>query len=103
FHPPTTELYPLSLHDALPISINELDGLSVRQARLSVLESHIAIARAGVAAAEADMDASVIRASEDGRVLERMVEVGGSARVGEPDRKSTRLNSSHQIISYAVF
>src|SRR5258708_14272051 len=22
---------------------------------------------------------------------------------GEPDRKSTRLNSSHQIISYAVF
>ena len=65
-------------------AMNELDGLSVRQARLSVLESHIAIARAGVAAAEADMDASVIRASEDGRVLERMVEVGGSARVGEP-------------------
>src|SRR5258708_16454361 len=25
------------------------------------------------------------------------------ARVGELDRKSTRLNSSHQIISYAVF
>src|SRR5438552_14494385 len=28
--------------------------------------------------------------------------VGNSAIVG-PDRKSTRLNSSHQIISYAVF
>src|SRR5207244_4643139 len=27
--------------------------------------------------------------------------VGG--QVGKPDRKSTRLNSSHQIISYAVF
>src|SRR5438552_13612347 len=25
------------------------------------------------------------------------------ARVPNPDRKSTRLNSSHQIISYAVF
>src|SRR5258708_10857318 len=25
------------------------------------------------------------------------------ARPGVPDRKSTRLNSSHQIISYAVF
>src|SRR5207244_5281711 len=24
-------------------------------------------------------------------------------RPGDPDRKSTRLNSSHQIISYAVF
>src|SRR5258708_12425968 len=27
----------------------------------------------------------------------------GSARVTDRDRKSTRLNSSHQIISYAVF
>src|SRR5258708_21538384 len=26
-----------------------------------------------------------------------------TARTEEPDRKSTRLNSSHQIISYAVF
>src|SRR5207244_13580831 len=25
------------------------------------------------------------------------------SRIGERDRKSTRLNSSHQIISYAVF
>src|SRR5947208_6727933 len=28
---------------------------------------------------------------------------GGAAGRGERDRKSTRLNSSHQIISYAVF
>ena len=63
---------------------NELDGLSVRRARLSILESQIAIARAGVAAVESDMDASVIRAPEDGRVMERIVEVGGAARVGEP-------------------
>src|SRR5947208_9608703 len=27
----------------------------------------------------------------------------GRGRVGRGDRKSTRLNSSHQIISYAVF
>src|SRR5258708_8540199 len=33
------------------------------------------------------------------------VRVAGVCRGGEPsrDRKSTRLNSSHQIISYAVF
>src|SRR5207244_11855067 len=29
--------------------------------------------------------------------------VPGSVRERPPDRKSTRLNSSHQIISYAVF
>src|SRR3712207_8725790 len=28
---------------------------------------------------------------------------GGAARRGHPDRKSTRLNSSHANISYAVF
>src|SRR5258708_25624221 len=34
----------------------------------------------------------------------RRYSVGGShRRVGIRDRKSTRLNSSHQIISYAVF
>src|SRR5207244_7099285 len=32
---------------------------------------------------------------------DRFLEVG--VRPGERDRKSTRLNSSHQIISYAVF
>src|SRR5258708_12643485 len=34
----------------------------------------------------------------DGRVRVRRVGIARS-----PDRKSTRLNSSHQIISYAVF
>ena len=63
---------------------NDLDGVSVLEARLKVLESQIAVARARVAAAEADLDATVIRAPEDGRVLARIVELGGSARVGEP-------------------
>src|SRR5258708_11311848 len=29
--------------------------------------------------------------------------LGAAAHLGSQDRKSTRLNSSHQIISYAVF
>src|SRR5258708_16098218 len=34
----------------------------------------------------------------------RVSETGaGQSRLGKIDRKSTRLNSSHQIISYAVF
>src|SRR5258708_30171189 len=32
-----------------------------------------------------------------------LVDVSGSMNVHRTDRKSTRLNSSHQIISYAVF
>src|SRR5688572_32044068 len=64
----TTEIYTLSLHDALPIS-------SV--ARVAPAESAAAsVARAGPAV-------SVVQAARD--------------------RKSTRLNSSHSQISYAVF
>jgi multidrug resistance efflux pump len=65
-------------------AMNELEGLRVREARLPVLESQIEMARARVAAAEADLEATVIRAPEDGSILERIVEVGGSAKVGEP-------------------
>lgn len=63
---------------------NELEGVHVRDSRLGVLESMIDVARANLSAAETDLDDAVIRAPEDGRVLERIVEVGGSAKVGEP-------------------
>src|SRR5258708_32031427 len=39
----------------------------------------------------------------DDRVLFAVLQVGGFLGLGGRDRKSTRLNSSHQIISYAVF
>src|SRR5258708_19965204 len=60
----TTEIYTLSLHDALPISREGKAGL----VRDDVPES-----------------------------------ASSGADSGTSDRKSTRLNSSHQIISYAVF
>src|SRR5258708_30648734 len=34
---------------------------------------------------------------------EPLLDVGPDTRITRRDRKSTRLNSSHQIISYAVF
>src|SRR5438552_7313156 len=37
------------------------------------------------------------------RGLDRLGAAVGEEGLAEPDRKSTRLNSSHQIISYAVF
>src|SRR2546430_8515628 len=65
----TTEIYTLSLHDALPILKRHV--LQDRHPRV-VLERHI-------------------------------VELHFTGEVEFQDRKSTRLNSSHSQISYAVF
>src|SRR3712207_8354183 len=70
----TTEIYTLSLHDALPICAG--DALAVRKGASQVGEE----------------------ASHGTR--EPLVVGEG---VEEGDRKSTRLNSSHANISYAVF
>src|SRR5438034_6627028 len=35
--------------------------------------------------------------------VDALMETGGQHRLGCEDRKSTRLNSSHTVISYAVF
>src|SRR5262245_62250711 len=72
---PTTHIYTLSLHDALPISP--------------------AIATQAIAgnARRATPLALAIIADRERRAARRLAE----------DRKSTRLNSSHLGISYAVF
>src|SRR5258708_24941244 len=73
----TTEIYTLSLHDALPISFAVIGWLWMNVYGLFVTRLR-----------------EVITAP---RVRQWMQRVTGV------DRKSTRLNSSHQIISYAVF
>src|SRR5258707_4261033 len=73
----TTEIYTLSLHDALPIL------LEMRREQAALRET----------AAEAERYA--ISLQEDCHASRR-------AAV-DADRKSTRLNSSHANISYAVF
>src|SRR3712207_7790747 len=78
----TTEIYTLSLHDALPISDHTEPGVSIRNrdegesAALAVLSC-------------VGNDAFVVTGE------------GKGAR-GTGDRKSTRLNSSHANISYAA-
>src|SRR3712207_9227043 len=76
----TTEIYTLSLHDALPIL-----GRELRRARAVGADGHAA---AGGRAQ---------RAQARGHVR------AGYAAPRGLDRKSTRLNSSHANISYAVF
>src|SRR5439155_17456931 len=71
--PATTALYTLSLHDALPISRPGWDSGSKCRARARSPTSR------------------------------RGAPASASARPRARDRKSTRLNSSHVAISYAVF
>src|SRR2546427_9464192 len=78
----TTEIYTLSLHDALPISHSD-----------------------------AAVDRGTPPRDDQGRSARRRKRAGGGSqsapRRNPPaegkDRKSTRLNSSHSQISYAVF
>src|SRR5206468_8109866 len=100
--PRTPHLYTLSLHDALPIS-------------------RLPLVQIGAAGEQVD-HAAELRLAADGEleerglgtdrleVLQRVPDVGAlavhardEADGGDADRKSTRLNSSHDQISYAVF
>src|SRR5207244_12759050 len=72
-HPATTEIHTLSLHDALPISSTASDLWPSGTPAPVKTSNRLAPAIAALSAPRT------------------------------ADRKSTRLNSSHQIISYAVF
>src|SRR2546421_10535636 len=72
----TTEIYPLSLHDALPICAGHQRAAGGRERARKV--------------------------PAEGGARERH-HIPGPADRHRQDRKSTRLNSSHDQISYAVF
>src|SRR5207244_10127649 len=92
-----TAVFRSSLHDALPIYRRQLvahdGGDAVRQdalaSRVDDVEGHRWMAHASPLAEPAP----------DVLGIRKRIAV----REGILDRKSTRLNSSHQIISYAVF
>src|SRR5207249_10843286 len=84
-HPPPTEIYTLSLHDALPI-LAEMERLA--DARHELEEVRLLARCRGSWLLQVDRN-----------------HLGDSSRPRrhDQDRKSTRLNSSHVSISYAVF
>src|SRR3712207_6937323 len=84
----TTEIYTLSLHDALPIWKT---GASSSVGRIT---AHAAAFQRR--SATTAMPASI-------RAMPGMVKNHDRRRMFCSDRKSTRLNSSHANISYAVF
>src|SRR3712207_7374879 len=87
----TTEIYTLSLHDALPIFADQfldfpyelVEGQGGGRRRVDLDDGLLA----GGGLADGDE-------ARDGRVEDELL---------REDRKSTRLNSSHANISYAVF
>src|SRR5688572_32772022 len=85
-HSATTEIYTLSLHDALPIfATTKIDvwGPTIRAQGL---------------ARSAYLDVPTVPIHEAD-----IADVVVTSLIENGDRKSTRLNSSHSQISYAVF
>src|SRR5688572_31377431 len=90
----TTEIYTLSLHDALPIY--RTDDV------VTTMDNH-----AGNLSNAIDMFDQVVVSFKETVVHEVVTlnsrESNRHLGLAEVDRKSTRLNSSHSQISYAVF
>src|SRR2546430_16678915 len=86
----TTEIYTLSLHDALPIS-QAIDTLAHR---IDTAQELLALVARHEIGAFVPQVLSQVRQRGGG---------GPAAPAKRKDRKSTRLNSSHSQISYAVF
>src|SRR5690606_41553112 len=96
FTPPATpEIYPLSLHDALPIFA---DAGALALARLELHQEVAAVGRQGAQFVQLGIEAVGDHAAVADRHCRLLC--NGAA---QQDRKSTRLNSSHVKISYAVF
>src|SRR5690625_5637394 len=83
------EIYTLSLHDALPISNPE--------SKIIKAESKITVDNPEW------IKGKRVLIVEDGPTLTHGEMNIGAGTVAVQDRKSTRLNSSHVAISYAVF
>src|SRR5690606_41863811 len=90
-------LSPLSLHDALPIFIGDSLQFVVAGIRVSVRMKEKVVDAVELLAVYLSVGGQFQHPVQaDGRVI-------GSLLLADQDRKSTRLNSSHVKISYAVF
>src|SRR5260221_12127272 len=87
--PATTEIYTLSLHDALPIWWSASESFPAR--------------RSGAQGGAGPRRNGARRPPATSRRAPRRSIARPRAARAKSDRKSTRLNSSHTVISYAVF
>src|SRR5690348_7902432 len=100
---PSPELYPLSLHDALPISGQfsaEDVGFATAPDWVRAILTHPARPPGrsfGYSSGGSHLLSAILATATGTSVLDY-----ARAKLFDPDRKSTRLNSSHPSISYAV-
>src|SRR5207253_11002216 len=98
--PPSTELYTLSLHDALPISPAKRDRSPAAPGDGSSCSGGTRSKQAFIRSPNSDR----YRARPVLPLVSNATALRCSGRMRRTeDRKSTRLNSSHVAISYAVF
>src|SRR5207253_10445177 len=101
FHAPATpDIYTLSLHDALPISPDNFpvkgDGIA----------DDTAVLQQAINKVQEKTNQGILFIPAGRYRLTRTIYIWPGIRLigfGTTDRKSTRLNSSHVAISYAVF
>src|SRR5690606_42111931 len=100
-HPAPPRIPPLSLHDALPI-LEERAPLRIRPL-VGVCPEAVALGLEEVGRQSLGA-VPVVESQRSRRGRDRHAGADrASQRAPPPDRKSTRLNSSHVKISYAVF
>src|SRR5699024_12189651 len=90
--PPPAESSPLSLHDALPICIGASNAVADRGEFAVGVHNATDFLRPSTGA-RVDVEANALYQGRTQQLWEVII----------TDRKSTRLNSSHVSISYAVF
>src|SRR5438034_5567840 len=90
--PSPTAIYTLSLHDALPISLEITIGEFLKKRRADRTRRTI-------------FSGAVQRNIQPDTVIYEKIQLAmePTSIAAVRDRKSTRLNSSHTVISYAVF
>src|SRR5207245_11152322 len=91
--PPTSQTYTLSLHDALPISVSDGTSGDFDRGQFRASGPRCCVPERWTEGARSVASEGDSRSPESHASLSSMSQ----------DRKSTRLNSSHGSISYAVF
>src|SRR5207247_5050819 len=97
----TTDAHTFSLHDALPISVVSLSGF--RQGKWGKIPILFGLALHQLNDHRKQTIAGLNSYSGTSNIANHNIDTGSRRPKIHRDRKSTRLNSSHEWISYAVF
>src|SRR5699024_12867245 len=98
--PPSPALYTLSLHDALPISLQKGKRVCIASPRADVARELVPRIQAAFPHVSVQ---GLYAGSRDKSGTAQLIIATTHQLYRYQDRKSTRLNSSHVSISYAVF